>query len=75
MFTQKDVELVAHFRMSGVLSIWDRTPKGQIRFDIRNGHIQELNSLLSRPLQTQVDVNKLKKQVRAYIVNNDIAQC
>lgn len=66
MFTQADIKLAADFKM-GTMPLWERTASGQIRFDIRNGHKQELNLLLSRPLQTQKDVDQLKKQVRAYI--------
>ena len=66
MFTPEDIKLAANFKL-GTMSLWDRTASGQIRFDIRNGHIQELNQLLSRPIETQKDVDKFKKQVRAYI--------
>jgi hypothetical protein len=66
MFTPEDVKLAANFKM-GTLSLWNRTDSGQIRFDIRRGHVTELNQLLSRPLQTQKDVDQLKKQVRTYL--------
>ena len=66
MFTEADIKLAANFKM-GTMPLWERTASGQIRFDIRNGHVQELNQLLSRPLQTQKDIDRLKKQVRSYI--------
>ena len=66
MFTLEDVKLAADFKM-GTMPLWDRTASGQIRFDIRRGHVTELNQRLSRPLQTQKDVDQLKKQVRIYL--------
>jgi hypothetical protein len=66
MFTSEDVKLAANFKM-GTMPLWYRADSGQIRFDIRRGHVTELNQQLSRPLQTQKDVDQLKKQVRAYL--------
>jgi hypothetical protein len=66
MFTSEDVKLAADFKM-GTIPLWNRADSGQIRFDIRRGHVTELNQRLSRPLQTQKDVDQLKKQVRTYL--------
>jgi hypothetical protein len=68
MFSQADVDTALNYSDNiAVFGMYDRTKSGQIRFDVRNMHINELNKLLTKKIKSQADLEALKKQMRKKI--------
>ena len=68
MFTQNDVNAAINYsNNAAVFSMYTITKTGQIRFDVRNMHITELNKLLTKTINTQAELDALKKQMRKTI--------
>jgi len=68
MFSQADVDTALNYSDNiAVFSMYDRNKSGQIRFDVRNMHVNELNNLLTKKIESQADLEALKKQMRKQI--------
>lgn len=64
MFTQMDVNAVIAY--NNTLKVKMFTVKNnKVFWDLRNGELAHLNTILSKQIITQNDFAKLKKQVRA----------
>ena len=64
MFTQADVNAVIAHNNSLKIKIFT-VKNNKVRWDLRNGELAYLNSVLSKQIVTQNDFAQLKKQVRA----------
>lgn len=64
MYTQADINAAINYNKTAVITFYDITKSGQIRFDVRYMHTDALNKMLSRPITTQAEFEAFKKQVR-----------
>lgn len=67
MFTQADVNAVIDYNNSLKVKMFT-VKNNKVRWDLRNGELEHLNSILSEQIITQNDFAKLKKQVRATLM-------
>jgi len=68
MFSQADVDTALNYSDNiAVFGMYDITKSGQIRFDVRNMHVFELNKLLTKKIENRADLEALKKQMRKKI--------
>ena len=70
MFTKADIDFVVNYRDSVGYPIYKFTPKGQLRLEILNMHLKDLNANLSRPLVYKEEVDALRKQLKQALLAN-----